>query len=98
LTAALAVAAAAAAAAVAAPGDRKSGGCRVLYDPTYSQLGALKCVGRAPRKPSPFDVSLPLIIKTPHALPMFREEPGRKRQREKDRQVGAAGWGGACVG
>jgi hypothetical protein len=29
---------------------------------------------RAPRKPSPFDFQLPVIIKTPHALPMYKEE------------------------
>jgi hypothetical protein len=32
-----------------------------------------------------------MVIKTPHALPMFREDPGRKRQREKDRMVSSSG-------
>eukprot|EP00879_Flechtneria_rotunda_P007172 GHRR01007527.1.p1 GENE.GHRR01007527.1~~GHRR01007527.1.p1 ORF type:complete len:743 (+),score=231.29 GHRR01007527.1:361-2589(+) len=66
-------------------GDKRSGTTRVLYDTTFSERGALAAVGRAPRRANPFDVGLPMIIKTPHALPMFREEPGRKRSREKAR-------------
>eukprot|EP00879_Flechtneria_rotunda_P032992 GHRR01036502.1.p2 GENE.GHRR01036502.1~~GHRR01036502.1.p2 ORF type:complete len:137 (-),score=37.53 GHRR01036502.1:798-1208(-) len=68
-------------------GDKRSGTTRVLYDTTFSERGALAAVGRAPRRANPFDVGLPMIIKTPHALPMFREEPGRKRSREKARMV-----------
>eukprot|EP00877_Chromochloris_zofingiensis_P012178 jgi/Chrzof1/7213/Cz02g14300.t1 len=65
-------------------GDRRSGGIHVLYDTSFSERGALLCVARAPRRASPFDFIPPLLIKTPHSLPMFREEPTRKRQRDKD--------------
>ncbi|CAI5504775.1 unnamed protein product, partial [Closterium sp. Naga37s-1] len=54
-------------------GDKKAGGTHILYDPTLSERGALVCVARAPRA----------AIRNPHALPMFRDEPSRKRQREK---------------
>lgn len=47
-------------------------------------------VGRAPRVANPFDLGLSLAIKTPHALPMFREDAGRKRGREKARHVRGA--------
>lgn len=75
-------------------GDKRTGCTRVLYDTTFSERGALLAVSRAPRVANPFDVGLPLVIKTPHALPMYREEPGRKRSREKARQVSAL-WGSA---
>lgn len=65
-------------------GDRKEGATHVLYDTTFSEKGILGAVARAPRKRSEFDFQAPLIIKTPHALPMFREDMGKKRQREKD--------------
>ncbi|KIY94244.1 putative Gastrulation defective protein 1 like protein [Monoraphidium neglectum] len=64
-------------------GNRKSGGTHVLYDPSFSERGALLPVARAPRAASALDF-VPLCIKTPHALPMFREEGGmslRKRGR-----------------
>ncbi|KAI8469749.1 MAG: WD40-repeat-containing domain protein [Monoraphidium minutum] len=65
-------------------GDRKSGGTHVLYDPSLSERGALLPVARAPRAASALDF-VPLMIKTPHALPMFRDEDhgahGRKRGR-----------------
>lgn len=54
-------------------------------------------MGRAPRVANPFDVGLSLVIKTPHALPMFREDAGRKRGREKVRQVRGGGLSGAGV-
>jgi hypothetical protein len=69
-------------------GDKRGGATRVLYDTTTSERGALLAVGRAPRQASMFDVGLPLVIKTPHALPMFREDTGRKRSRDMARQVG----------
>jgi hypothetical protein len=72
-------------------GNKRGGATHVLYDTTFSEKGVLSAVGRAPRKPNPFDIGLPLVIKTPHALPMFREEPGRKRSRDKARLVGDSG-------
>lgn len=70
-------------------GDKRGGSTRVLYDPSMSDKGVLSAAGRAPRVANPFDVGLPMVIKTPHALPMYREERvgGKKRQREKMRQV-----------
>lgn len=67
-------------------GDKRGGAVRVLYDTTTSERGALLAVGRAPRAASAFDSGLPLVIKTPHALPMYREDTGRKRSRLKERQ------------
>jgi hypothetical protein len=69
------------------PGDKRGGAVRVLYDTTTSERGALLAVGRAPRQASMFDAGLPLVIKTPHALPMYKEDTGRKRSRDKARQV-----------
>jgi hypothetical protein len=57
----------------------------VLYDTTYSRRGALLPVARAPRVANPFDIGLSVVIKNPHALPMYRED--RKRSREKVRNV-----------
>lgn len=68
-------------------GDKRGGSTHVLYDTTYSRRGALLPVARAPRVANPFDLGLSLMIKTPHALPMYREDPGRKRGREKSRNV-----------
>lgn len=59
----------------------------MLYDTTYSRRGALLPVARAPRAANPFDVGLSVVIKNPHALPMYREDGGRKRGRDKARQV-----------
>eukprot|EP00873_Tetraselmis_striata_P012673 jgi/Tetstr1/432937/TSEL_022277.t1 len=67
-------------------GGRKAGTAHMLYSPTFSEKGALRCVGRAPRKAMPFDFQAPLVIHNPHSLPLFKEDKGRKRQREKDRQ------------
>ncbi|PPS00970.1 hypothetical protein GOBAR_AA19702 [Gossypium barbadense] len=58
-------------------------GLMSLYDPTLSERGALVCVARAPRKKSVDDFEAPLVIHNPHALPLFRDQPSRKRQREK---------------
>jgi hypothetical protein len=63
----------------------------VLYDTTYSRRGALLPVAKAPRVANPFDLGLSLVIKNPHALPMYREDPGRKRGRDKSRNV-SPGW------
>ncbi|KAJ1682914.1 hypothetical protein LUZ63_010659 [Rhynchospora breviuscula] len=64
-------------------GDKKEGGTHILYDPSISQRGALVCVGRAPRRKSVDDYEVQPVIHNPHALPLFRDQPSRKRQREK---------------
>ncbi|KAJ4968625.1 hypothetical protein NE237_015326 [Protea cynaroides] len=64
-------------------GDKKQGGTHILYDPSLSQRGALVCVARAPRKKSVDDFQPSPVIHNPHALPLFRDQPSRKRQREK---------------
>lgn len=66
-------------------GDKKEGGAHILYDPALSERGALVCVARAPRKKSLDDFEAKPVIHNPHALPLFRDEPSRKRQREKAR-------------
>ncbi|CAM8891298.1 unnamed protein product [Rhodiola kirilowii] len=67
----------------ATTGDKSQGGTHVLYDPSLSERGALVCVARAPRKKSVDDFEAQPVIHNPHALPMFRDQPSRKRQREK---------------
>lgn len=68
---------------LATTGDKKNGGTHILYDPSLSERGALVCVARAPRKKSVDDFEAKPAIHNPHALPLFRDEPSRKRQREK---------------
>ncbi|CAI5470294.1 unnamed protein product [Closterium sp. Yama58-4] len=56
---------------------------------SISERGALVCVARAPRASRPEDLCARVAapaIRNPHALPMFRDEPSRKRQREKARK------------
>ncbi|TMW89284.1 hypothetical protein EJD97_017427 [Solanum chilense] len=65
-------------------GDKHEGGTHILYDPTLSERGALVCVARAPRKKSVDDFQAEPVIHNPHALPLFRDQPSRKRQREKE--------------
>ncbi|CAN1270096.1 WD repeat-containing protein 70 [Linum perenne] len=67
----------------ATTGDKGQGGTHILYDPTLSERGALLCVARAPRKQSIDDFEIQPVIHNPHALPLFRDAPSRKRQREK---------------
>lgn len=67
----------------ATAGDKHQGGTHVLYDPTLSTRGALVCVARAPRRKSVDDFQAEPVIHNPHALPLFRDQPSRKRQREK---------------
>ncbi|KAF3436076.1 hypothetical protein FNV43_RR23168 [Rhamnella rubrinervis] len=67
----------------ATAGDKSQGGTHILYDPTLSERGALVCVARAPRKKSVDDFEINPVIHNPHALPLFRDQPSRKRQREK---------------
>ncbi|XP_004493837.1 uncharacterized protein [Cicer arietinum] len=64
-------------------GDKSQGGTHILYDPNISEKGALVCVARAPRKKSIDDFEANPVIHNPHALPLFRDQPSRKRQREK---------------
>ncbi|KAJ1416662.1 WD40/YVTN repeat-like-containing domain superfamily [Sesbania bispinosa] len=64
-------------------GNKSQGGTHILYDPTLSERGALVCVARAPRKKSIDDFEAKPVIHNPHALPLFRDQPSRKRQREK---------------
>ncbi|XP_077227114.1 transducin/WD40 repeat-like superfamily protein [Tasmannia lanceolata] len=64
-------------------GDKKQGGTHILYDPSLSERGALVCVARAPRKKSIDDFEPKPVVHNPHALPLFRDQPSRKRQREK---------------
>lgn len=68
----------------ATSGDKSQGGTHVLYDVTLSERGALVCVARAPRKKSVDDFEIKPVIHNPHALPLFRDQPSRKRQREKE--------------
>lgn len=67
----------------ATAGDKSQGGTHILYDPTISERGALVCVARAPRSKSVDDFAVQPVIHNPHALPLFRDQPSRKRQREK---------------
>lgn len=67
----------------ATAGDKSQGGTHILYDPTLSERGALVCVARVPRKKSVDDFEVQPVIHNPHALPLFRDQPSRKRQREK---------------
>ena len=74
----------------------------MLYDPQYSEKGALLCAAKAPRKPEAGDYAASLaapVIITPHALPMFREEPGGEKKRAAMERKAAAKrqasvWGG----
>ncbi|CAD7699667.1 unnamed protein product [Ostreobium quekettii] len=66
-------------------GGRSTGQTSILYNPDFSERGALLCVGQAPRRRVGFDFEAPVIIHNPHALPMYREPRSKKRQREKDR-------------
>ena len=68
----------------ATSGDKSQGGTHILYDPTLSERGALVCVARAPRKKSVDDFEAKPVVHNPHALPLFRDQPSRKRQREKE--------------
>lgn len=67
----------------ATSGDKSQGGTHILYDPTLSERGALVCVARAPRKKSVDDFEAKPVVHNPHALPLFRDQPSRKRQRDK---------------
>ncbi|GLC42741.1 hypothetical protein PLESTM_001374500 [Pleodorina starrii] len=65
-------------------GNRKSGETHALYDLTRSERGVVAAASRRPRVASPLDFTPPVIIKNPHALPMYREDPAKKRKAEKE--------------
>ncbi|KAG2487343.1 hypothetical protein HYH03_014059 [Edaphochlamys debaryana] len=67
-------------------GNRKFGETHALYDLTRSERGVLSAASRRPRAANPLDFIPPLLIKTPHALPMYREDPVKKRKAEKEAQ------------
>jgi len=57
----------------------------VLYDPELSSNGALLSVKKRAARSTGDDLELDRPIHNPHALPMFKGEPSRRRQREKAR-------------
>ncbi|GFR46159.1 hypothetical protein Agub_g7687 [Astrephomene gubernaculifera] len=65
-------------------GSRKMGETHALYDLTRSEKGVLGAASRRPRAPNPLDFTPPLLIKTPHALPMYRDDPVKKRKAERE--------------
>jgi len=58
----------------------------VYYDPMRSTNGALLSVYKQKRRKDPSDSIQHFAIHTPHALPMFKDQPSAKKQRLKDRQ------------
>ncbi|PKU60593.1 hypothetical protein MA16_Dca027483 [Dendrobium catenatum] len=48
-----------------------------------SQRGDLECVAQVQRKESVNYFDAQPIVHNPHALPLFRDQPSQKRQREK---------------
>lgn len=65
-------------------GDSTAGKTHVLYSPDMSEKGALLCAAKKPRQKNPIDYEPPLVIHTPGALPMFRDDSWRKRKRAPD--------------
>lgn len=63
------------------------GSVTCLYDPQKSVKGALLCIAKKPRERQPDDIEYMPEIRTPHALPSFKENTtNRKRRKEKMRQ------------
>jgi WD40 repeat protein len=56
----------------------------VLCDPKKSQRGALLCINKQERKARPEDIDYAPDIRTPHALPIMKEE-NRNRKKKQDR-------------
>ena len=57
----------------------------VFYSPTSSVRGVKLCVSRPAKRvepEAPLEYSPDMVIITPHALPMFRENPLRSQKRE----------------
>jgi hypothetical protein len=65
-------------------GDRGKGWTHVLYNPDMSEKGALLCAAKRPRQKNPLDYEPPLLVHTPGALPLFRDDNWRKRRRLPD--------------
>ena len=63
-------------------GGRSSGACRVLYDPEFSEKGALLCVARAPRLKDAMD-----LIPRAEAAYERPEQAGGGRKRQREQQV-----------
>ena len=63
-------------------GGRSSGACRVLYDPEFSEKGALLCVARAPRLKDAQD-----LIPRAEAAYERPEQAGGGRKRQREQQV-----------
>uniref|UniRef100_A0A6B2L0E3 Uncharacterized protein n=1 Tax=Arcella intermedia TaxID=1963864 RepID=A0A6B2L0E3_9EUKA len=58
----------------------------VFFDPKYSNKGILFSVSKAPKKKRIEDSQDTRYIMNPHALPMFKQPPSARRQREKARK------------
>eukprot|EP01121_Diplochlamys_sp_Union-15-3_P022775 TRINITY_DN9798_c0_g1_i1.p1 TRINITY_DN9798_c0_g1~~TRINITY_DN9798_c0_g1_i1.p1 ORF type:complete len:593 (+),score=129.31 TRINITY_DN9798_c0_g1_i1:58-1836(+) len=56
----------------------------VLYDPEISTNGALLSVKRRAKRSTVDDLELERPVHNPHALPMFKPPPSRRRQRQKE--------------
>lgn len=65
-------------------GNKDEGSTQILYDNTLSVRGALLAVNRKARKVADAYVEERPVIYTPHALPLFREEPPLKRRKDKE--------------
>jgi len=61
------------------------GVAKLYYDPKLSKNGALLSMTRKARVKDPFDFELAREIITPYALPMFQDQPLKRRKMTKDR-------------
>ena len=68
-------------------GERAKGWTHVLYNPDMSEKGALLCAAKKPRVRNPLDFEPPMLIHTPGALPLFRDDNWRKRKHVDDGMV-----------
>ena len=50
-----------------------NGSALALFDPSLSQKGVVQCVTKRAREYEPVEFKGEMIIKTPHALPLFRD-------------------------
>lgn len=51
-----------------------------LFDPILSKKGVVSCLAKKEREYAPIEFSNAMIIKTPHALPIFRDAPINKKK------------------
>eukprot|EP00727_Mastigamoeba_balamuthi_P005104 m51a1_g14592 hypothetical protein (687) ;mRNA; f:1153870-1156347 len=63
---------------------------RVLFDPKLSKRGALLCLARSMPKDDPYKIEFQADALNPHALPMFKRGPSKKKQFAKMRKDRAA--------